>query len=93
MAQRIHTFTTPLRDTAGAVYVVEVWGSQQEDGLWKGWLEFVRTDGRAVLRTGRETTQSHVGALTYWATGLELIYLEGAFARAVRFERRDDAVA
>jgi len=38
----------------------------------------------AVLTTERETTQPSREALLYWATGLEPIYLEGAFARAVR---------
>ena len=82
MEQRIHTFGTPLRDPdSGAVYTVEAWGRQRGDGLWEGWLEFIPTDGISFLRTGRETTQSSLDALAYWATGLEPVYLEGAFGR------------
>ena len=39
---------------------------------------------RGRWRTGTETTQPDQGAITYWATGLESAYLEGAFARARR---------
>jgi hypothetical protein len=35
-----------------------------------------------VLRTGQETTQPSWRAIAYWASGLEPIYFEGAFARA-----------
>jgi hypothetical protein len=37
-----------------------------------------------VLRSRRETTQSDLAAVAHWATGLEPIYFEGAFARALR---------
>lgn len=36
-----------------------------------------------MLRTGQETSQPNRSALEYWATGLETIYLDGAFKRAV----------
>jgi hypothetical protein len=58
--------------------------------MWIGWLEFVpqRAD-EPVLHTGRETTQATREALIYWATGLNVLYLEGAFARAARgFDHR-----
>lgn len=71
MAQLIHTFTTLVKDADGRVYLAEVWGSQRDDGLWDGWLQLIAAEDGAVLRTNRETTQTHVGALTYWATGLE----------------------
>lgn len=82
MAQLIHTFTTLVKDADGRVYLAEVWGSQRDDGLWDGWLQFIAAEDGAVLRTNRETTQTHVSALTYWATGLEPVYLEGALRRA-----------
>jgi len=44
---------------------------------------FVPADGSSPLATPRETTQSNRQALEYWANGLEPIYLEGAFSRAV----------
>lgn len=83
MEQRVHTFATPLQDPdSGAVYIVEAWGRQRSDGLWEGWLEFIPPDGVGFLQTGRETTQSSLADVTYWATGLEPVYLEGAFGRA-----------
>ena len=62
-------------------YVVRVCGGPRVDGIWVGWVEFVAIGARRVCRTGTETTQPHRDALLYWATGLEPIYLEGAFAR------------
>ena len=41
------------------------------------------SSGGPVLSTGRETSQSHLEGLTYWATGLEPVYLDGALARAI----------
>jgi hypothetical protein len=34
------------------------------------------------LRTDRETSQPNREALEYWSTGLEPVYIEGAFQRA-----------
>jgi hypothetical protein len=65
------------------VYRAEVWGDRRNDGLWDGWIEFVPVDDGPVLITGRETSQSHLDALRYWATGLEPVYLDGALARAL----------
>jgi hypothetical protein len=36
-----------------------------------------------VRRTRRETTQPSQKALTYWARGIEPVYLEGALERAI----------
>jgi hypothetical protein len=77
----IHEFTEPFRGSAGTVYDVRVYGREREDGTWIGWLEF-SNPLRGVLRTDRETTQSKVEDLVYWANGLEPVYLEGAFNRA-----------
>ena len=79
--EQIHAFKTPVT-TDGVVYRVEAWGGQRDDGHFEGWLRFVPPDGRDILATGRETTQPNRGALVYWATGLEPVYLEGAFERA-----------
>jgi hypothetical protein len=83
---QIHEFSYAiLRD--GIAYRVEAWGRRREDdGLWEGSLLF-RPDQGAALRTGRETTQSSLDTLTYWATGLEPIYLEGALERATPIRR------
>ena len=79
--ERIHVFQTPVM-ADGVVYRAEAWGDQRHDGRFEGWLRFIPPDGRGILSTGRETTQSSRGALVYWATGLEPVYLEGAFERA-----------
>jgi hypothetical protein len=79
----IHAFSEPLRGPDGTLYRVVVRGQERDDGTWIGWLEF--TDPSAnVLQTERETTQSSAEQVKYWATGLELTYLDGALERARR---------
>ena len=78
----IHAYQTTVLQGARE-WTVEAWGEGRADGSWEGWLVFVPHDGSLPLATPRETTQSTRQALTYWASGLEPIYLEGAFARAV----------
>jgi len=76
-------FAEHLRDTAdGTTYVARVFGQARADGTWEGWLEFVAVGAAVVLRTEQETTQSNREGVSYWASGLEPSYLEGAFARA-----------
>jgi hypothetical protein len=82
MATVVHRPSTSLR-LGDTLYFAEVWGERRDDGLWEGWIEFVPSDGGPVLGTGRETSQSNLEGLTYWATGLEPIYLDGALARAI----------
>jgi hypothetical protein len=81
MATLIHRASTPIQ-IESTVYQAEVWGERRDDGLWQGWIEFVPSGEGPVLATGRETVQSNLEALTYWATGLEPVYLEGALVRA-----------
>lgn len=82
-AQLIRQHTERVRDTLGNVYDVFIYGEPRLDGSWEGWIEFVPTDpALASRRTDRETTQPDVSALEYWATGLEPLYLTGAFERA-----------
>ena len=81
MSEAIHAFRTPVI-AEGVAWHAEAWGAQRDDGLWEGWLLFALTDGGNVLRTPRETTQPSRNALVYWATGLEPVFLEGAFERA-----------
>lgn len=61
-------------------YRVAIEGLERDDGTWAGRLVF--RDGVDVRSTGPETSQANREALEYWATGLEYIYLEGAFRRA-----------
>jgi hypothetical protein len=71
-----------MYDSDGTGYVPRVLGRERADGTWIGWLEFVAVAGPTVFQTERETTQSKYEDLVYWASGLEPIYLSGAFARA-----------
>lgn len=72
-----------LDDEKGISYTVMACGEMTAGGTWEGWLEFHPADkGKPTLRTGRETTQPDRAALEYWASGLEPLYFEGAFARA-----------
>jgi len=83
MAELIQRYETLVEDGAGTRYEVLVYGAEREDGTWEGWLEFRPAAGVGpLLRTERETSQPNREALLYWASGLEPIYIEGAFARA-----------
>ncbi len=83
MAEMIQQYTPQFRDESGAVYLVMAYGEATAGGAWEGWLEFHPVDKKKpVLRTERETTQPNRAALEYWASGLEPLYFEGAFARA-----------
>jgi len=83
IAEFIHEHSKRVKDEDGTAYVVRVYARERADGTWEGWLEFHPTDeSKAVLRTEQETSQPNRLAVEYWASGLEPIYLEGAFARA-----------
>ena len=79
MAELIQTYL----DVVGGNYTAYVMGEEREDGTWEGWIEFGGWAGDE-RRTDRETTQPKREALQYWASGLEPVYLDGAFARASR---------
>jgi hypothetical protein len=82
MAELIQTYAVTLRDSRGDEYVAHAYGEARADGTWEGWLEFEPAGDGTPRRTGRETTQPDRQALAYWASGLEPLYLDGAFARA-----------
>ena len=81
MAELIQTYAEALLDAGGEEYTVHAYGEERADGTWEGWIEF-HTAAGAVRRTDRETTQPDRAALAYWASGLEPVYFDGAFARA-----------
>ncbi|HEX5732060.1 MAG TPA: hypothetical protein VF131_04415 [Blastocatellia bacterium] len=81
MAEMIQQYVEKMVDPSGTSYDVFAYGERRPEGNWEGWIEFHSADGR-VLRTARETTQPNRAALAYWASGLEPLYFEGAFARA-----------
>jgi hypothetical protein len=89
MAELIHEHHARIRTPDGVAYVPRTYAAQQSDGTWEAWLEFDPVDPRAsVLRTDRETSQASRQALETWASGLEIAYFEGAFARASVVTRR-----
>ncbi|HSP14153.1 MAG TPA: hypothetical protein VLV78_05315 [Thermoanaerobaculia bacterium] len=77
--ERITSLDTPFA-TDGREFQVVVEGEQRRDGTWSGRVVFVGPG--ALRRTGQETSQPNRRALRYWATGLERVYLDGAFARS-----------
>ncbi|HWP42192.1 MAG TPA: hypothetical protein VNO14_03075 [Blastocatellia bacterium] len=81
----IQQYAHLLTDESGITYRAFAYGQSRADGTWEGWIEFHPVKGtHPVLRTGRETTQPDRSALAYWASGLEPVYFEGAFDRAIR---------
>jgi hypothetical protein len=88
MKSLIHQHSTFVLAPDKTVYTPRVLGEGRNDGMWEAWIEFHPIAGTqpssTVLATDRETTQPSREALLYWASGLEPIYFEGAFARAVR---------
>jgi hypothetical protein len=87
MARTIVQFDKPVVYTDGTRYTARACGRERQDGLWEGWLEFEDGKTGQALRTVRETTQPNLADLTYWATGLSPVYLEGALARTLRAPR------
>ena len=78
--QVIHEHAAQLRVEDQGEYTIRVYGARRGDGVWEGWLEF--DSATELRRTPIETTQATRHALKFWATGLEPVYLEGAFGRA-----------
>jgi len=71
-----------VQDQSGHLYDVLIYG-ENVGTTWEGWIDFVPVSAALPSRrTGRETTQPDRSALEYWATGLEPLYLAGAFERA-----------
>jgi hypothetical protein len=84
MAVLLQEYSTQVVASDGTVYDVRSYGDERLDGTWIGWLQFHPTDiTKPVLSTDQETSQPNRMSLEYWATGLEALYFEGAFERAV----------
>ncbi len=89
MPELIYEHSVQVEDEEGAVYLPRTYGQARGDGTWSGWIEFHPLDGEGLfLRTDQETSQPNRAALEYWASGLEPIYFEGAFARAAELTER-----
>lgn len=83
MAELIQQYKALLKTPDGVEYTVQAWGERDEGTTWYGWLEFHPLDDlREVRQTDRETTQPGRRELSYWASGLEEAYFEGAFDRS-----------
>lgn len=89
MSELIHEFTDPVADPEERPHTARVWGQADRSGQWQGWLEFLPQDGGAALQTSRETTQSTMDHLVYWAGGLSRTYLEMALRRAEGRDSRE----
>jgi hypothetical protein len=81
-----HHYDETVATTDGVIYRVRVYGGAIEDGRWGGWIVFFPVGGGRVISTDRETTQSSMADLSYWASGLTHAYIEGALERALSLE-------
>lgn len=82
MAEVLHEYGL-VTASNGETYQVRACGSALDDVRWQGWLEFEPVDGGETIRSPRETTQPDRAGTIYWATGLTLVYIEGALNRAL----------
>ena len=84
MAELLQEYTAVVTGPDDTTYTVRTYGEERADGTWIGWIEFEPDDSsKPKLLTGQETSQPNRVAVEYWATGLEPVYFEGAFQRAV----------
>ena len=85
MAEVLRSFDEPIRDESGE-YHARVVGRMANDGMWEGWFEFVPLAGRRpdALVSAVESRQPEHEHLEYWASGLSVVYAEGALQRARR---------
>lgn len=92
MGEFLHQFTEPFvdEDAGGKEYAIRVYGQQAGD-RWEGWIEFHGAGD--VRRTDVETSQSNRRDLSYWATGLTPVFLEGAWERALPVHGIDEEEA
>jgi hypothetical protein len=66
-----------LVDPYGRRYAARVYGACRPGDLWDGWFVFFPLDGGRTLATDRETTQSTLAAVRYWASGITTVDLNG----------------
>ena len=87
MSEMVYEKAIPLADEDGRRFdLIRVYAAELPGGTWQGWIEFRSAEGESVV-TERETTQSNREGVTYWATGLEPVFLEGALKRAMEGAR------
>jgi hypothetical protein len=86
MSEVLRSFEEPIRDDSGE-YHARVIGRLANDHMWEGWLEFVPLDGGStdvLVISPVESRQPEREHLAYWASGLTVVYAEGALQRARR---------
>jgi hypothetical protein len=84
MIQFIHQYPTVLETSSGQRYVARVYADEIRGGAkWEAWFVFFPLLGGDALPTDRETTQSKLEDVSYWASGITATYLEGALKRAL----------
>jgi hypothetical protein len=83
MAETLQVFQQPVEAPDGRLFEARACGGPMAGGNWHGWIEFIPIGGGDPVRSPRETTQPNRVDLEYWATGLTLVYLEGALRRAL----------
>ena len=94
MIELVRKYQNLVSAADGSRYVACAFAASQPDGLWQGWFAFFPVADGETLTTDRETTQSKLSDVEYWASGIEPIYLDGALGRAyanrpaARLERR-----
>lgn len=86
MAEVLVVFDEPIPTDDGLHYA-RVCGGIADDGLWEGWIEFLPVgagdpSSAKWMRSARETEQPNLDDLRYWAGGLSVAYLQGAYKRA-----------
>ena len=84
MAEVLRSFDDTIRHQSRS-YRPRVVGRLAEDGMWEGWLEFIRVedDGRHAVVSAVESRQPARAHLEYWAQGLTVVYAEGSLRRAL----------
>jgi hypothetical protein len=84
MSAVLRVFDEPIRDDSGE-YQARVVGRLATDGMWEGWFEFIPLTGQAeAMLSTVESRQPQREHLAYWASGLTVVYAEGALQRARR---------
>jgi hypothetical protein len=72
----------PVSDERGTFQAFAM-ARERNDGGWEGWLEFVpRGEDSCRYATPIETRQHDRLTMERWASGLTVVYSEGALARA-----------
>ena len=81
MAQVVHECEHRVTQPGKGRYRVAAM-AEPRGNVWIGWLEFSSEQDGSMVRTSEETSQPTRDDVAYWASGLEPIYLDGAFRRA-----------